>query len=381
MGKMEKQYTAKDYLVVMPSIRKINPDYLAALRGFDIFVCDDSDGKVDRTYILDEKYKDDGFKRMILGNHDFRMSYIPKGKEHLFPRHCPSVKDLGLYYAWKEGYKAVILIDDDVDTRTVTFEAFMTIKKPTPVVGFHTQSGWFNTLALLEKHPYFYARGYPYEYRAEELMWGDSGNVIPYFNEGLWIGTPDINGIDKLESGDLETLFESESDTNQPWYIPPVHINSQVHIAPKQKLPLSIMNCQIDTSLIPAFWQPPDYQLYRTFKVRRHDDVWSMYLLKTVMDIHNLSVTVGHPVCWHRKAGDPIREVLSEHHTNLIQSRLTSLVDDNREHTINGDIAATTASLASLCRDDMRYGQQNNFEVILDSYFDCAVQWAEMFMV
>lgn len=389
---MEKEYTPKNYLVVMPSIRPINPAYPEALKGFDIFVADDSDGKVDRLYIRDKRYLDDGFKNIILGDSYFREHYVPENKRHLFPRHCPSVKDLGLYFAWKEKYKAVILIDDDVDTRMVQPEDFMVINKDMPVMKYETPSKWFNTLRLLGKED-IYARGYPYEFRGEEYKWsGETSIVKPMFNEGLWIGTPDINGVDKLEMNKDYACPNSTinrereiaqppiyDDSNMPWYIAPRPIDMNMLIRKHQKLPLSIMNCQIDVSLIPAFWQPPDYQMYRSFKIRRHDDIWSMYFLKKVMDVLEMPVTVGKPVLWHRKAGDPITEILSEHHTNLIQPRLTRNLDENVHWCDIGTPAQTSASLARLCMDDI--DEVDNFDVILRSYFASAMEWAELFMV
>src|SRR3989337_1093782 len=51
MEQMEAQYEPEDYLVVIPSIRPVNPEYLEALKAFDICIADDSDGKVDRRHL------------------------------------------------------------------------------------------------------------------------------------------------------------------------------------------------------------------------------------------------------------------------------------------------------------------------------------------
>ena len=389
---MEAQYEPEDYLVVIPSIRPVNPEYLEALKGFDIFIADDSDGKVDRRYITEKQYERDGFKMIYLGDQAMRDRLIPRGREHLFARHCPSVKSLGLYFAWKGRYKAVIIIDDDVDTRGVSPEDFMVIGKPMFVWAFHNESGWFNTLSLLglpvNPNVDIYARGYPYEFRGETTNIEFSPFLkTSLFNEGLWRGTPDINGIDKLEMHREVVHDRYPDDTGKPWYIDPALDYSKtasVLIGQGQHLPLSIMNVQMDVSLIPAFYQPPDYQMYRSYKIRRHDDIWSCYFLKAIMDYLNLPMTAGSPILWHRKAGDPISEVLSEHHTNLIQPYITRTIDRASELLLKDgrieDIAEISEALALLAVGGMdSYNYPSQWHFVMQDYFTNCKEWAQLF--
>jgi hypothetical protein len=385
---VEREYTPDDYLVVIPSIRPVNPEYLEALKGFDIFICDDSDGKVDRRYITEKQYERDGFSKIYLGDQAMRDRLIPKGKEHLFARHCPSVKSLGLYFAWKGSYKAVILIDDDVDTRRVSPEDFMVIKRPRYVGAYSNESGWLNTITILKgPDTDIYARGYPYEFRGEDTIQLDHGTIYSLFNEGLWMGTPDINGVDKLEmSREMcldHNLWASE---DPPWYIDPGDYSQapDVLIGQGQHLPLSIMNVQMDTSLIPAFYQPPDYRMYRSYKIRRHDDIWSCYFLKAVMDYLDLPMTAGSPILWHRKAGDPISEVLSEHHTNLIQPHITRTIDRASELLLmdgrTEDIAEISEALAILAVGGMDpYPSPSRWHTVMVDYFKACREWAQLF--
>jgi len=381
-------YSADQYLVIVPSIRPVNLEYLSTLRDLDIFIADDSDGKVDRSDILNKHYKKDGFKNIILGSRSFSHKYVPDDCRDLFAKYCPSVKSLGLYYAWEEGYKAIILIDDDVDTRIVELDEFLRIGKlEKRIEEFYSPSGWFNTLSLLTKKNMIYARGYPYEYRGEpHQAVENTADAIPVFNQGLWIGTPDINGIDKIymdrDHLEKKVVDRDLDDTETPWYIDlGTDIEYQVKLSPGQKLPLSIMNVQMAVSLIPAFYQPSDYMVDR-FKVRRHDDIWSMYFLKKIIDMNNLDVTVGNPLLWHRKAGDPISEVLSEHCTNIIQGILTDIVDmaaDGVYLTNNMDICTQSIALAEKCRQITSRNAKGLWKSILEDYFTKCSRWARMF--
>ena len=384
-------FQPRDYLVVVPSIRPVNLKYLESLREFDIFIADDSHGEVDRGDIAREEYKDQGFSKIVLGSDSFKQAYVPGRYLHLFPNGCPSVKALGLYYAYKEGYKAVILVDDDVDTSISKPEDFMTIDRDTWAEQFQNVSGWFNTLMLLKDNKDIYARGYPYEYRGEttEIVStnrADLEHVLPYFNEGLWVGTPDINGIDKMQMDRdyvRRSLAGGLDDGGSPWYIPlNTELSSRVHIGPGQFLPLSIMNCQIHTSLIPAFYQPPDYQLYGGWRIRRHDDIWSMFFLKLIMDQLELACTVGAPLVWHRKAGDPVTEAISEHNTNLIQRQLCELLVESADETAFYNRSNSAIWLAKTIAEVARrkLEMSSRFSVVLDDYFLRCVLWARMFM-
>jgi len=383
--KMEA-YSADQYLVIVPSIRPVNLEYLSTLRDLDIFIADDSDGKVDRSDILNHRYKRDGFKNIVLGSRSFGYKYIPSNCRDLFAKYCPSIKSLGLYYAWEEGYKAIILIDDDVDTRATGLDGFLRIGKlEKKIDGFYSPSGWFNTLSLINNSNAIYARGYPYEYRGEShRIVKNTADAVPAFNQGLWMGTPDINGIDKINM-DREYLKRAISgeldDGETPWHIDITEVKNQIKIGVGQRLPLSIMNVQMAVSLIPAFYQPSDYIVDR-FKIRRHDDIWSMYFLKKIMDMNNLDTTVGEPLLWHRKAGDPIGETLSEHCTNIIQGIFTDIVDmaaGDVYLTGNMDICTQSIVLANKCWQLTSRMAKGLWKTVLEDYFTKCSRWARMF--
>jgi hypothetical protein len=345
---------------------------------------------------------------VFLADREFTRSYVGEDNLWLFPNHNPSVKNIGLYYAVKEGYKAVILLDDDVDCRERHMNDFLTIKRAVGTWDWASSGRWMNTLSLIttpNQKRNLFARGYPYEHRMDGsiLKKNDrygSGLALPFFNEGLWTGHPDINGVDKLEMikgghhDAVEMLFGDSHERDLPWFIDPETKVSpgQVLLRQDQNLPLSIMNCQIDAAFIPAFWQPPDYQTYNSYRVRRHDDVWSMYLLRKIMARFGADITVGDPLVYHDKQADIIGEILSEHYTNLIQPHLTTIIDDAAEQGLTKyygeDGNSISASQVALAVNELSMGIRiwgewgdvpGKYLDVLQDYFKHVQGWSALF--
>jgi hypothetical protein len=293
----------KDWLVVIASIRDINPAFLESIpTEVPVLVVDDSDGNIrsNRPNMTVVRYKD---QRDYLGEYD-----------DLVVKKSPSCKSFGLIYAYREGYRRVIGLDDDCDTRTCP--DFMThadlVGKTIEVDCVSSANGWFNPCSLLVNGR-MYSRGYPYELRGVDENYVRekcSGRVV--FNAGLWTGTPDINGIDKLNREVPEDNMLKESS---------------IGLARGTVFPLSIMNYQILAECIPAFYQPPDFRMPDDFQIRRHDDVWSGLILKLLADIRGDVVTLGQPLVRHSKRGDTHKEILSEHFSNLIHQDFIRTVE------------------------------------------------------
>lgn len=371
-------------IVVTPSVRAFPPEYFQSITeaGIPHLIIDDSQGKADRSgleqmpnaILVDQK-----LKREYLGEYLSQSGLIPSGN--------PSCKNFGLHYAWTRGFKRVILLDDDCDTRTGNFLEDIPVGKKVTARTYHTPSGWLNTLKQLSRTD-LYARGYPYEHRGEDVAYSMPVTITPSFNEGLWYQTPDINGVDKLQ---MTKQWPAFSEDNVPWSIPEdglIAIPYPSYVAlnsnQEQKLPLSIMNVQLDTALVPAFWQPPDFGVYDNFRIRRHDDIWSMMFLKTLMNIRGDIATVGKPMIRHTKAGDMYGEILSEHCTNLIQPWLERVLDycapivyRNSERSYAG-MAYTLADYMRIAI--VKLEVPGAFASILDTYAKYAREWASLFL-
>jgi len=350
-----KEDKLMEYCVVIPSIRELPLEYLEPiLDDVQVVVVDDTNGTAPRH----------DHPNILYCSHDFQDKYLP-GAAEIIPRRNPSCKAFGLYYAWKEGWDVVVLLDDDCDTSvSPNFLEEIPIGRTIEAHRYMSPSGWYNTMLQLGETD-IWPRGYPYEHRNEHCrILPTTAMVQPMFNEGLWTGTADINGIDKL-NGDEAT----KNRDIFPDYVV-VDIGG--------KIPLSIMNVQLHRDLIPAFYQPPDWELAK-FKVRRHDDVWSMYALKVLMDKKGHVATVGRPLIWHRKEGDMYREILSEHLTNLVQGYLTQVIDDAVWSIPEGSYAEMAYALGEGMQ---RFGRTvpGYFSHIITDYGLRVSAWANLFL-
>lgn len=352
-----------NWLCVIPSIRDINMGYLEPLGSTDICVIDDSNGGINK-HVGPKNIKvlDYADRKKLLGAND-----------ELVPRKSPSCKGVGLYKAWVDGYDGVILLDDDVDLR-VSPDYLERIPVGKEVTAITNNGPWLNTMQLLGE-PDLWARGFPYGWRGHTNIQTDPRiNVTSSFNAGLWCGTPDINGADKMLLHDKYGKDLADKMVTNPARLCYVSCVLQ----PQQWLPLSIMNVQLRRELIPAFYQPPDYPTNSGFTVRRHDDVWSCLLLKSLMDIRGDVMTAGAPIGWHRKAGDMVKECLAEHVSNLAQMWV--------HMAIMGAAAAVSGSYADMAIDVGRYMHAHAldncppaFAGIIADYGRRTAQWASMF--
>jgi len=186
------------------------------------------------------------------------------------------------------------------------------------------------------------------------------------FNEGLWINCPDTNGIDKIYK-DNTYIVNKRPEYN-------VLVDQSVYV------PISIMNIHMDTKLIPAFYQPPDYHVYDKFYVKRHDDVWSGMFLKRLMDLAGDAFTIGEPIIFHDKKPDPTKETVAEHMTNFVQTDLQKVMDRAIGYVIPSDDYKTMAmEFSRACQrviyeaNDLFYGS------ILSDYFSRTYTWASFF--
>jgi hypothetical protein len=138
------------------------------------------------------------------------------------------------------------------------------------------------------------------------------------------------------------------------------------------------MNVQLSAELIPAFYQPPDYTLPGGHIIRRHDDVWSFMVLKTLMDIKGDIATVGEPIIWHRKEGDRLKEALAEHGSNLIQAYLYQTIREAAAN-IKPDTYANMAHAmgTGMIRANRAPGY---FAGVIDDYAIRIRRWAALFI-
>lgn len=378
-----KHATRRKTLVVTPSVRSFPYAYFSGIEGADHIIIDDMPG-VDRSELR-------GMPHLTFATREFVLDHLGGERDPvLFPSGNPSCKNFGIWWAVKNRYSTVVLLDDDTSTIDADYLGMIPVGKSVRAKGYETPSGWYNTMAqLFGETTQVYSRGYPYEYRGEPLIYDDVAvPITSSFNAGMWCKTPDINGIDKarMDPDYVTSISEKGTDDHgKPWWVEESRMLSPayVYLKPGQKLPLSIMNVQFDAKLAPAFWQPPDFPMDK-FRVRRHDDVWSMYVLKKIMDYLGDVATVGHPMVAHMKSADPMREILSEHATNMLQASLEQLVDRAAEvlpMVMPNDYATAAAIMGeAMIGMSTRMGFRGHTEDIMLAYSKGVNRWAEMFL-
>lgn len=354
-------------LIVMPSIRPVQWEYLEPVNQVPVLVVDDTGGKLLRPAVSRSEHQAD----VIYADRNMITASLPAYTDYLIPEHNPSCKDFGLYYGWKNGFDPIILLDDDVDLRTCpSFLEMVPIHRGVQATEIHAPYAYWNPMIQLGRAS-FYVRGFPYEYRhvAPMIGFGDQA-VTPLFNEGLWMGTPDINGIDKL--GHEENEYTCDDGHVFPAY---------VFMPPAVYTPISIMNIQIARELIPAFYQPPDFEVSPGWRIRRHDDVWSGLFLQILMHLKGDTMTVGLPWVVHTKAGDMLGEIKSENCTNLIQPYLLNLL---RQAVQDVEAGPYWKMAVDLSNNALRLLHNNchvpgRFFAILGQYFNHTLAWAYLF--
>lgn len=343
--------------VVIPSIRQPNLDYLEPLGDTPIVVIDDSDGNISKN----------------LAPHITVLDYADRKKlmekdEWLIARKSPSCKALGLFWAWKEKFDTVILLDDDCDARlSPDFLQQVPIGKEVlyreAITG---ESGWFNGMACVGDDQVTWSRGFPYEFRNEISSFGDHKPVVSKFNAGLWSLHPDINRLDKVITEGVIRDYQ---------------LKDQAFLKPGQYFPLSIMSVQLSVELIPAFYQPLDYTLPGGHRIRRADDVWSCLFLKHVMDVKGDVLTCGGPLVLHTKESDVMGEILSEHGANLIQPYVFDAIHVASEGLFPYEKNMNYSYLAKTLGKLMQKVNQGPgvFHDIIDDYASKAIAWAKLF--
>jgi hypothetical protein len=307
-----------EWVIVMPSIREINLDYLSHIpESVKILVVDDSNGRIQPNRNNMEIYTYADYKE-VLGD-----------DEALIPRKTDTCRSFGFYMAWLQGYRYIVTLDDDCLTHP-GFLADHALLGTVLSLKAVVSNPWYNTIDNLylkdhaEPPGRYYARGYPYCYRLEppepQAFQSAAGRVI--CNMGMWLQVPDINGLDKIKGDTPQSVGLKEE---------------KLAISIGTNFSLCIMNVAFLAELVPAFYQLPMNVEVCNARLDRFGDIWSGYILKKLTDIRGDLITIGKPMVTHTKAGNTIREIEVEHFGNLLENYFYPLVDEAVEGLARGN--------------------------------------------
>ncbi len=357
----------RQWAVVMPSIRTINLDYLAAIPPqVKIIVVDDSNGSIEPNRENMEVYRYADYAA-VLGD-----------QQDVIPRKTDTCRSFGFYMAWQQGFRYVVTLDDDCCTHP-GFLAEHAIVGQTRTVKSVACDPWYNTidnLELLHNEPQpqngqseprrWYARGVPYCYRtqpaAESTFSTSTGRVV--CNMGMWLKVPDINGLDKLEHPMPDSIG--------------VH-DDLLAVARGTAFSLCIMNVAILGEALPAFYQLPMNIPVADARLDRFGDIWSGYILKRLADVRGDLVTIGQPAVTHTKAGNTLRETRVETYGHLLENYFYRFVDEAVAELSADDYAAMYGRFA---RGFARAADREKLPPVYDEFFatmsDKMIRWAKL---
>ena len=315
---MEFAGDPSEWVVVMPSIRTVNLDYLASIPSeIKVIVVDDSNGRIEPNRENMEVYRYADY-REVLGD-----------CEDIIPRKTDTCRSFGFYMAWRQGYRYVITLDDDC----VTHPGFLAQHA---ILGQHREvkavvsNPWYNTLDNLVLNPngesgrHWYARGFPYWCRInppERPVFGSSSGRI-VCNMGMWLQVPDINGLDKIDHEVPDGVAMRE---------PTLAVSKGTNFS------LCIMNVGFLAEIVPAFYQLPMNVEICGVRLDRFGDIWSGYILKRLADVRGDLITIGEPLVTHTKAGNTLRETRVEHFGHLLENHFYRFVDESVDKVTPGD--------------------------------------------
>lgn len=297
-------------IIVIPSIREINLDYLKPLlnKGNKIIVVDDTDEeriKVNAPEVIVIHYSD---KKRILGNFE---SCIPKKNG--------VCRDLGLLMAYHiaDEDETIVCLDDDCqvfDDYQSKAENSLGIKKLPLVTTSHR---FYNPLDLYKQDIEIFPRGFPYEERGKikDYSYQNKAKKNIVFNLGLWKGVFDINAVDKLY---LKKFSFDQISLKYP----------QVAVCVGPLLSLCSMNMIMKKEVIPAIYQVPmNEPVVPNWQIDRYGDIWGGYICKKLIDIKGDSLSVGEPLIYHHKDASLEKNIRQEHYGHIVNLQFCNLID------------------------------------------------------
>lgn len=350
-----------EWVVVIPSIREINLDYLRHIpESIKILVVDDTNGTIKPNRKNMEIYTYADYKK-ILGY-----------DEQLIPRKTDTCRSFGFYVAWLQGYRYIVTLDDDCMTHKGFLDEHAVVGKSLTLKAV-ISNPWYNTIDNLflknsgEPPGRYYARGYPYCYRLEPaeppIFCTVTGRVV--CNMGMWLKVPDINGLDKID-GDIPVSVGLKE--------------KRLTVSPGTNFSLCIMNVAFLTEIVPAFYQFPMNVEVCNGRIDRFGDIWSGYILKKLTDMRGEHITLGNPSVTHTKAGNTVREIKLEHFGNLLENYFYRLIDEAVQDVSPGDYGEMYFQLASnfvlgIKKANLPKGYQTFFSVMSERM----VRWSLLF--
>lgn len=304
-------------IVVIPSSREINLDYLSPLIdvGARFIIIDDSAGCISINHPQFDVYNW-GDRKKRFGKLDCAI-----------PKRNGACRDFGFYLAYKssDDNEMIVALDDDCEVYCENFAAEAEqVLSSAPRRHMIGDARHLNIIDLYKDMPdSLFPRGFPYtdrvDYTPSSLTEVKSVDGNVKFSLGLWKNIFDVNAIDKIQG---------------PQYIhPDAELHEQSVIIPKGSL-ISVcsMNMLCRREVLPAVYQLPMHvATMHNWVIDRYGDIWGGFLLKTLMDKRGDPMAAGGPMIRHLKEGNYQRNIWQEHQCHMVNDEFIEIISRSAE--------------------------------------------------
>lgn len=286
---------------------------------------------------------------------------FPALKAHL-PYNSIMRRNIGMLYAYERDAAKVITIDDDNFLASKNYLKTHRVGEQYDIEVVRSNTGWVNVCApLREKFDrVFYHRGFPLEMRTDdEKIEVSRMQVRSVVNAGLWLGDPDVGGMDRLWylAKPLETTEYSRPES--------------FAVAAGTWTPFNSQNTALLREVIPAYFLSP--------YLVRYDDIWASYIVKRIVDHMGDAITFGLPlVRQERNPHDHWRDLSFELYEQALVLRFVQMLDSIKltSPTYRGCFAELSVKLpAAFANAELKPKEQE----LLKGYFEGMRVWVETF--
>jgi len=219
---------------------------------------------------------------------------LPFGSlDKLLPYNSMQRRNLGLLFAYREGYEILIHLDDDnFSTEDDWVKHFSLVGGVYSGWEVSSNTSWYNVCDLLKFEPSrrIYPRGYPHSKRwiEEKHVWQESNPKRVVVNAGLWLESPDVDGLTHCD-GPVESLGFKEKD------------QKQIALARGTYCPFNTQNTALHRDTLPTMYCIVMGKKIAGICVERYDDIWMSYFTKKTADHLNDLIVFGRPFSAHKR--------------------------------------------------------------------------------
>jgi hypothetical protein len=183
----------------------------------------------------------------------------------------------------------------------------------------------FSTRKWTTTIPGFNPRGLPYGMKggATSATWDNSLGYLPVvLNMGVWETIPDRDAVHELTNYDRDGNYKEWKPR------PSVYRETRV-LSPQQFWPLCGMNLAFRCEIAPLLYFPRmGAGLPTEVPFRRFDDIWCGVIAQKCLAHLDLSAAVGKPIVSHRKASNPLDNLVNEAPGIRANEQFWRVIDD-----------------------------------------------------